>query len=139
MTKKTRKVKHHTTATVEQTVQDILSDAGFTFAVVPLLVYEDSVGPVMLYPTVKELMEEADIVYPDDAIIENMEVGKLYNWGIANLYEDFHAFCWIVKVAVDFKRLFTTDDEPDNEHAACLVIPHDKLLEWTRTEPKETI
>ena len=139
MTKKTKQVKHRNTATVERTVQQILSDKDFTFAAVPLLVYEDEIGPIMLYPSVRELMEEADIVYPDEAITDAMEVGKLYDWGVANIYEDFHAFCWIVKVGVDFTHLFTTDEEPDNEHTACLVIPHDKLLEWTRTEPKETI
>ena len=139
MTKKTKRVRNKRTDAVEHSVQLIVSDTGCLFTIVPLLVYGDEIGPVMLYPTVMELMEESDIVYPDDAITDSMEVGKLYSWGISNLHENFDALCWLVKVCVDTEKLFTTDHEPDHEHTACLVIPTDKLLDWASTEPKEHI
>ena len=138
MTKKTKRVRNKRTDTVEQTAKGIVADAGCLFHVVPLLVYNDDVGPVTLLPTVRELLEEADIVYPDPALTDAMEVGRLYSWGISNLYENFDALCWIVKVCVDTENLFNTNDEPDHEHTACLVIPADKLLDWANTEPKET-
>ena len=139
MTKKTKKVRNKRTNTVEKSVKIMTANTGCLFTIVPLLVHEDKIGPVMLYPTVHELLEEADIVYPDESITDAMEVGKLYGWGISNLYEHFDALCWIVKVAVDTTKLFTTEEEPDHEHTACLVIPADKLLEWASTEPKETL
>lgn len=139
MTKKTKRIRNKRTDAVETTAQTMIAKpGGCLLTVVPLLVYEDEIGPIMLYPTVRELLEEADIVYPSEALTDAMEVGKLYSWGISNLYEDFDALCWIVKVCVDNDKLFTTDDEPDNEHTACLVIPADKLLDWAGTEPKES-
>ena len=140
MTKKTKRVRNKRTDTVEQSAKAIVSDhGGCLFTIIPLLVHDDQLGPIMLLPMVHELLEEADIVYPDQAITDNMEVGKLYQWGVSNLYENFDAACWIVKVAVDPVKLFATDEEPDLEHTACLVIPADKLLDWASTEPKETL
>ena len=138
MTKKTKKVRNKRTDAVAKSAKVMVSDTGCLFTIVPLLVHEDDLGPIMLYPTVRELLEEADIVYPAESLTDLMETGRLYSWGVSNLYEDFDALCWIVKVCVDTEKLFTTD-EPDHEHTACLVIPADKLLDWASAEPKETI
>lgn len=108
----------------------------YPFAVIPLLVFEDSIGPIMLYPTVKELLEEADIIFPEEELTKHLITGKLYEYGMCNMAENFQAACYLVKVGINKEELFTTDDDFDYEHTACLVFPADMILEWTRTEPK---
>ena len=134
MTKKTKKVKHAKAARMEKAIADMLnSNNQLSYTIIAIPVYEEELGPFMIMPTVKELLEEADMVFPDEAITAGMEAGRLYKYGIANLAEDFHAACYIVKLGIDANKVLDPFDALDDE--VCLVIPADKIVEWAKTEP----
>ena len=134
MTKKTKKVKHAKAVRMEKAIASMLnSNNQLSYTIIAIPVYEEELGPFMIMPTVKELLEEADMVFPDEAITAGMETGRLYKYGIANLAEDFHAACYIVKLGIDDNRVLSTIDDLDDE--MCLVIPADKIVEWAKTEP----
>lgn len=134
MTKQTKKVKNKKVQRIEITLERLLdANDRLSYTILPIPVYDDELGPFMLMPTVRELLEDADMVFPDEALTACMEVGKLYKYGISNLAEDFHAACYIVKLGIDDSKVL--DPFNDLDDSLCLVIPCDKLIEWAKSEP----
>ncbi len=92
--------------------------------------YSDTLGPVLIKPTIGEFIAFTDMVFPDKLITDHMETGYIYEYGVANMVEEFHTACYLVKLYVDKTTLPTADIDADDEHTACFVIPAETMLAW---------
>ncbi len=102
---------------------------------ITLKLHEDELGEFEVEADLVDFLECTDMISMDKEITKHMEVGKIYNYGIGNMAENYSEACWLVRVGIDKEHLFTTaSSEPES---TCIVIPADKLVEWTKPKTKE--
>ena len=93
--------------------------------------HSEKTGNFTIYPTINELFDLTDVVFPDEKLVATMETGYLYDYGISSLAIGMESVSFLVKLYMDRDTPPTSKREPDHEHAVCLVIPSDILLSWT--------
>lgn len=93
--------------------------------------HSDKIGKFIISPTIDELFAFSDVVFPDEKLLDAMETGYLYDYGISSLAIGTESVSFLVKLYMDRDTPPTSKREPDHEHAVCLVIPSDILLSWT--------
>ena len=96
--------------------------------------HSEKTGSFTIYPTIKELFDLADVVFPDEKLVATMETGYLYDWGVANNYPDPDCCSFLVKLYMDPDTPPTSKIEPDYEYAVCFVIPSNLIMYWTQTK-----